>query len=320
MSFGAPLVLLALLGLPLLFVWYRQRQRERRAAAAAFATPALQPSVAPVRPGWRRHAPMLAFALAVAVLVIAAARPQRTVAVPVEQAAVVLASDVSGSMTATDVAPTRLTAAKRAARRFVDGVPAKVNVGVLAFNHVPTILQSPTRDRIAVKGAIDQMAPSGGTATGDAINAALQSLRRATPAGGTSRPPAAIVLLSDGASTRGTDPVAAAQEARKLRIPIYTVALGTPQGTIRARGPDGTMQTKRVPPDEASLAAIARASGGKTFSAQSAGGLSEVYAKLGSQLGTKKEKQQVTSAFAGGGLVLMLAGAAMSLGWFGRLT
>lgn len=319
MSFEAPLVLLALFGLPLLFVWYRQRQRERRVAAAAFATPALQPSVAPVRPGWRRHAPMLAFALAVAVLVIAAARPQRTVAVDVERATVVLASDVSGSMTATDVSPTRLVAAKRAARRFVDGVPAKVNVGVLEFNHVPTILQSPTRDRIAIKGAIDSMAPSGGTATGDAINAALASLRRSTPAG-TSRPPAAIVLLSDGVSTRGSDPVAAAREARKLKIPIYTVALGTPQGTIRVRRRDGTIQTKGVPPDEQSLAEIARASGGKTFTAQSAGGLSEVYAKLGSQLGKKKEKQQVTSAFAGGGLVLMLAGAAMSLGWFGRLT
>lgn len=319
MSFGAPLVLLALLGLPLLFVWYRQRQRERRAAAAAFATPALHPSVAPVRPGWRRHAPMLAFALAVAVLVIAAARPQRTVAVPVERASVLLASDVSGSMAATDVAPSRLVAVKRAARRFVDDVPAKVNVGVIAFNHTPTILQSPTRDRTAVNGAIEQMAPSGGTATGDAINAALQSLRRATP-GGTSRPPAVIVLLSDGVSTRGADPVAAARESRRLRIPIYTVALGTPQGTIRVRGRNGKTRTKPVPPDEASLAEIARASGGRTFTARSAGGLSEVYAKLGSQLGKKNEKQQVTSAFAGGGLLLMLAGAAMSLGWFGRLT
>jgi Ca-activated chloride channel family protein len=318
MSFGAPLVLLALLGLPLLFVWYPQRQSERRAAAAAFATPAMHPSVAPTRPGWRRHAPMLAFALAVAVLVIAAARPQRTVAVPVERATVILASDVSGSMTATDVAPTRLVAAQRAARRFVDGVPAKVNIGVIAFNHVPTILQSPTRDRLAVKGAIDQMAPSGGTATGDAINAAVDSVRRATP--GAARPPAAIVLLSDGASTRGADPVAAARAAGKLRIPVYTVALGTAHGTIRVRQPDGSMRTERVPPDEASLAQIARASGGKTFTAQSASGLSAVYAKLGSQLGKKNEKQQVTSAFAGGGLVLMLAGAAMSLGWFGRLT
>jgi Ca-activated chloride channel family protein len=318
MSFDAPLVLLALLGLPLLFVWYRQRQRDRRAAAAAFAAPALQPSVAPVRPGWRRHAPMLAFAVAVAVLVIAAARPQRTVAVPIERATVILASDVSGSMTATDVAPSRLVAAKRAARRFVDGVPRKVNVGVIAFNHVPTILQSPTNDRLAVKGAIDQMTPSGGTATGDALNAAIQSVRRATP--GASRPPAAVVLLSDGASTRGADPVTVAREARRQKIPVYTVALGTPEGTIRVKKRDGSTRTERVPPDTASLAQIARASGGRTFTAQSASGLSEVYAKLGSQLGEKKEKQQVTSAFAGGGLALMLVGAAMSLGWFGRLT
>ena len=319
MSFEAPLVLLALLGLPLLLLWYRGRQRDRRAAAAAFASPALQPSVAPLRPGWRRHAPMLAFALAVAVLVLAAARPQRTVAVPVERASVVLASDVSGSMTATDVAPSRLVAGKRAARRFVDGVPPKVNVGVIAFNHVPTILQSPTRDRPAVRAAIDQMAPSGGTATGDAMNAALQLLRRAAPGGG-GRPPGAIVLLSDGASTRGADPVAVAREARRLRTPVYTVALGTPRGTITVRKRDGTTRAERVPPDEEALAEIARISGGKTFTAQSARGLSEVYAKLGSQLGERKQKQQVTSAFAGGGLMLMLAGAAMSLGWFGRLT
>ena len=174
--------------MPLLVVWYAQQQRVRRAAAAAFAAPRLQPSVAPRRPRWRRHLPMLAFALALALLVLAAARPQRTVAVPVEHAAIVLATDVSGSMLATDVKPSRLIAAKRAARAFVDRVPAGVNVGVLAFNNHATVLQSPTRSRADARAAIDRMAVSGGTATGEAIASAMTALRN-VPGEGGRRPP-----------------------------------------------------------------------------------------------------------------------------------
>ena len=194
MSFAAPLFLLALLGLPVLAVLYVLEQRRRRAAAAAFAAPALQPSVVPRRPGWRRHAPMAVAALALALLVVAAAKPQRTVAVPVERAAVMLASDVSGSMTATDIEPSRLVAAKRAAARFVDEVPARVNVGVLAFNSTPRVLQSPTRDRDAVKAAIAGMQPSGGTATGEAIATATSSAATGDdlPASQPRRDPAAL--------------------------------------------------------------------------------------------------------------------------------
>jgi Ca-activated chloride channel family protein len=315
-SFAAPLVLLALAVLPALALLYLAQQRSRRAAAAAFALPALQASVAPRRPGWRRHAPVLVFALALAALVVAAAKPQRTVAVPVERAAVLLATDVSGSMAATDVQPNRLVAAKRAARRFVEIAPRQVNVGVMAFNQTPRVLQSPTRDREAVDRAIASMTPSGTTATGEAIHAATRALSRVRGERGR-RPPAALVLISDGASTRGRDPVAAAQEARRLRIPVYTVALGTAQGTIPA--PGGRSGRTRVPPDPQSLAQIARASGGQAFSASTATGLKAVYEKLGSQLGRRPERRQVTSAFAGGALALMLAGAAMSLRWFGRL-
>jgi Ca-activated chloride channel homolog len=317
-SFAAPAVLLALLALPALAVWYAGQQRRRRAAAAAFAPAALQPSVAPRRPGWRRHAPMLAYALALAILIVAAAKPQRTVAVPVERAAIMLATDVSGSMTARDVRPTRLIAAKRAARRFVAGVPRSVNVGVLAFNQQAQLLQSPTRDRDAVDAAIARMAPSGGTATGEAIAAATHVLRSAAHEGGR-RPPAAIVMLSDGTATSGRDPVAAARAAGRLRIPVYTVALGTDRGTITVRGAGGRRVTRRVPPDPQSLAAIASASRGRAFTAQTDSGLRQVYERLGSQLGHRNERREVTSAFAGGGLLLLLAGAGMSLGWFGRL-
>ena len=318
MSFAEPLVLLGLLALPLLAAWYLQQQRARRAAASAFAAPRLQPSVAPRRPRWRRHLPMLAFALALALLVLAAAEPQRTVAVPVERAAIVLATDVSGSMLATDVQPNRLVAAKRAARAFVDEVPRSVNVGVLAFNDEATVLQSPTRDRLDVRAAIDRLAVSGGTATGDAILSALTAIRN-LPREGDRRPPAAIVLISDGTSTHGSDPIDAAHEALRQRVPIYTVALGTEQGTIEVPARGGETRVERVPPDPEALDAIARIAGGESFTADTTSGLSAVYERLGSQLGRRDEQRQVTTAFAAGGLVLLLAGAALSLRWFGRL-
>lgn len=318
MSFAAPLALLALLVLPLLAAWYVLQQRNRRAAAAAFAAPRLQPSVAPRRPGWRRHLPMLAFLVALVTLVLAAARPQRTVAVPLERASIMLATDVSGSMLATDVQPSRLIAAKRAARAFLDKVPRSVNVGVLAFNNHASVLQSPTRSRSDARDAIDRMAVSGGTATGEAIATAIASLR-GVPGPGGRRPPAAIVLISDGTSTYGRDPVAAAREAKRLHIPIYTVALGTDHGTIQVPGKGGDTHTERVPPDPRALAAIASTSGGETFTAANAEGLSSVYERLGSQLGHRTAKRQVTSSFAAGGLILLLLGAGMSLRWFGRL-
>jgi Ca-activated chloride channel homolog len=316
-TFGTPLALFALLVLPVLALVYMRQQGRRRAAAAAFVRPALQPSVAPERPRWRRHLPMLAILLACAILIVAAAQPERTVAVPVERASIMLLTDVSGSMEATDVKPSRLAAAKRAAHTFVDDVPTPVNVGVLAFNQTPRVLQSPTRDRDAVHTAIERMTSSGGTATGQAIATATQALER-VPGELGKRPPSAIVLLSDGASTSGVDPIAAAREAKRLKIPVYTVALGTPAGTIEVPRRGGGTETRPVPPDPESLAEIARTSGGKAFTASSTDGLKQVYEKLGSQLGHKDEKRQITSAFAGGGLALLLVGGVMSLGWFGR--
>jgi Ca-activated chloride channel family protein len=319
-SFGAPLVLLALLALPVLALIYLRSERDRRAAAATFASPALQPSVAPRRPGWRRHVPLAVMGVALAALVVAAARPQRTVAVPIERASIMLATDISGSMTATDVQPNRLTAAKAAEFRFIASVPKQVNVGVMAFNQTPRVLQNPTRDRTAVSAAISHLTVHGGTAAGEAIATATQVLNRA-PGVGTKRPPAAIVLLSDGASTSGRDPVAAAQEARKLKIPIYTVALGTPSGVIQHHDPQtgAVTSTEKVPPDSLTLQDIARDTGGQFFAAPDSRKLQAVYANLGTRLAKTKEKRQVTSAFAGGALVLLLAGAGFGLTRSGRL-
>ncbi len=231
-----------------------------------------------------------------------------------------LVTDVSGSMQATDVAPNRLIAARRAANSFLAGVPKKVNVGVMALSSKPRVLQSPTTDRAAITAALDQLKPRGGTGTGEAIEAAMRILSRA-PGDRGKRPPAAIVLISDGAATGKVDPVAAAQQARRLHIPIYTIALGTPQGTITVPRPGGKggTETRAVPPDPQSMAQIARASGGQAYTATDADRLRAVYEHLGSQLGHKNEKRQITARFAGGALALLLLGAAMSLHWFGRL-
>ena len=318
MSFGAPLALLGLALLPALAVLYGRHQRSRARAAQAFSAPHLAASVTPLRPGWRRHAPVAVLAAAIALLLVAAARPQTTVAVPVEHASILLMNDVSGSMEAQDVQPSRLVAARRAATTFTDSVPKQVNLGVMAFNQTPAILQSPTKDRIAVKAALQRLRSSGGTATGDAIRAAVRILTAAPGVGG-KPPPSAMVLLSDGKSTSGLAPVTAAQEAGRRHIPIYTVALGTASGTITVPRKGGGTETRQVPPDPTTLREIASASGGQAYQAADAQRLSQVYERLGSQLGRKNEPRQISSLFAAAALALLLAGATLTLRWFGRL-
>lgn len=320
MSFAAPVFLLGLLAIPALVYGYLSYQRRRAAAVAAFTTAPLLPSVAPRRPGWRRHAPMIVFALAIGVLVLAAARPQATEAVPVQRSSVMLLIDISGSMAATDVSPNRLDAVRVAAERFLDRVPGRVSVGLMAFNQAPRLLQSPSADRSAVRSGLAALRPSGGTAIGDALQFALRILTTAPRQQGR-RPPAAIVLLSDGTSTSGVDQLAQSRQAGADHIPIYTVALGTPQGTItvpRGHGQPGTV-VHPAPPDPQALGQLAQASGGRAYTAASSGRLSAVYQHLGAQLGRKTVKQEITAGFAGAGLVLLLLGSILSLVWLRRL-
>ncbi len=218
MNFVDPAVLIALVAIPLLIGWYVRQQRHRTSAAAAFSAPALSASVTPHRPRWRRHIPMLAFAAALAVLIVAAARPERTIAVPVDTGSIMLANDTSGSMAATDVKPTRLAAAEKAANRFLAGVPASMRVGLIEFNTRVALLQSPTTDHPLVSSALAQLRVTGGTAIGDALRTALHTLASVPKEGG-KRPPGAIVLLSDGASDVGSDPITAAQQAAAAHIP-----------------------------------------------------------------------------------------------------
>ncbi len=318
MSFQSPLVLLALLALALGVIAYVVVAVRRRRRANAFANPALMVNVAPRTAGWRRHVPLILFAIALAGLIGAAAKPSTTVEVPDERASIMLVTDISGSMSSTDVAPNRMRAARAAAQQFTADVPKEIKVGVMEFNEQPRTLQRPTRDRAAVKAALNQMTPSGGTATGDALAAAIQLLRPKLALG--QKPaPAAIVLLSDGKSVKGRDPLDVAREAKKAGVPIYTVALGTQSGTIRVKQRDGTFKTEPVPPDPATLKQIAQISGGSAFAVSASDELGAVYQKLGSQLGHKKEKREITVWFVGGALALMGLGAAASLGLFGRV-
>jgi Ca-activated chloride channel family protein len=264
------------------------------------------------RESWRRHLPTGLFALALAALATALARPEATVAVPVERASVVLVTDVSGSMRADDVDPSRLDAAKQAAAGFLDEVPDELRVGAVAFSTAPHTVEAPSEDHEQVASLIDGLSADGATATGDAL---VTSLRLLDERQGGRRPPAAMVLLSDGKTTDGRDPVAVAREAGRLKVPIYTVSLGTNSGSIT--GPYG--QSLRVTPDPETMGRIARVSGGQSFNAEDAEQLDTVYEQLGSRIGTKQEKREITAGFAAGGIVLLIASAATSLRVFGRL-
>jgi Ca-activated chloride channel family protein len=315
MRFAQPLFLLALLLVPLGVVAYVRHERARRAAAAAFAAPALQASLIPRR---RRHVPLVAYALALTVLILALAKPQTTVAVPVERASIMLTTDYSGSMQATDVPPSRLEAARAAANSFLDQVPAAVRVGLVAFNQAARLAESPTTDRDAVRNAISALQPSGGTATGEALAVSLGVLARQTDADGV-RVPSAIILLSDGASVRGRPPQQLARRAKDLKIPIYTVTLGTAAGTIQVPRDNGTMRTVPVPPDPNESREVAAISGGRAFTADTAKNLSAVYQQLGSRIGYRNEQREITAAFSGGALALLAGGALLSMHWFRRL-
>ena len=291
-SFAAPLVLLCLCSRSRCSsCCYGAHQRDRRRAAAAFAAPALTASVAPRRPRWRRHVPMLAFLLALAILIVAAARPQSTVAVPVERASIMLVTDVSGSMQATDVRPTRLVAARargQALRR--PRCPRRSTSASWRSTSTPRVLQSPTPDRDAVNAALDRLSRAAARhRRGDRRPRILrQRARRERQA----RRPRRSCCSPTARRPAGVDPVAAAQAARKLRIPSTPSRSAPP----RARSPSRARRRRRHrdAPGAARPAVAAprsrAASGGKTYTAADATKLSDVYERLGSQLGTKNEQ------------------------------
>jgi Ca-activated chloride channel family protein len=311
MSLASPLVLLSLAALPVLAAVYAWlRRRPGRYSARFPGVPVLAGAVA-VTPLWRRHAPAAVAALALAVLAVALARPHATVAVPVERASVVLVTDVSRSMLATDVEPSRMDAARGAAESFLNGVPDELRVGAVAFSTTPHSVVAPSHDRERVRAHLASLAADGSTATGDGVAEALRLLESEEER----RPPAAVVLLSDGETTSGRDPVEVAREARTARVPIYTVALGTSGATIPGTG-GGSLP---VPPDPETMAEIASTSGGQSFDVEDADQLDAVYERLGSQIATRPEEREITAGFAAGGMALLAAATALSLRAGGRL-
>jgi Ca-activated chloride channel family protein len=314
-SFASPVFLLGLLLLPLLIVAQSvSRRRARRYAVRFTAVPALKVAAATSGRRWVRHLPATLLLAALASLVFAVAKPQRTVAVPVERGSIMLVTDHSRSMQATDVAPDRLRAAQAAAHRFLSQVPSAVRVGVVAFSSAPDAVQSPSSDHSQAQRVIDLQVADGATASGDALQVALDTLTSDRQNG--KRPPAAIVLLSDGKTTTGRDPVPVARTAGTLHIPIYTVALGTADATVPNPGFGPPLP---VPPDPQTLAEISRVSGGQAFTAEDSSRLATIYKSLGSQFGTKDQKREITNSFALVGIGLLLGGAALSLRSRGRL-
>jgi Ca-activated chloride channel homolog len=306
MTFASPEFLPALAAIPLVAAAYALARRRRRRFAVRFPATGVLAGVG--GPRWRRLLPGALLAAAAATVGIAFARPQTTAAQPVEKASVILVTDESGSMSANDVEPSRLEAARAAAEDFLDRAPKSLLVGFVGYSSQTNAVVEPTLDHDAVRAALESAQADGGTATGDALDAALDRLA-------TRHAPAAVILLSDGQTTEGSDPLAAAQRAKQLRIPVSTVALGTADGTVL--GPSG--EPIQVPPDPATLQQISRITGGTFTETADAGQLGDVYKKLGSKLGTKRVKRDVSSSFASAGAVLLLAGLGTGLRWRARL-
>lgn len=318
MSFQWPVVLAALAVLPLGAAAYIVWDRRRWSAAERFASPHLLRNVVDRSPGPLRHLPPALFGVALAALVVGAARPHAARLVASEEATIVLTLDRSRSMVATDVRPTRLVAAKAAARAFIAEVPKTFRIGIVGFATTAQVASVPTVDRAITRAAIDELRPGEGTALGEAIVRSLELGRGVRPGTRTPRrptePPIAVLLLSDGAQTQGQlQPVAAAQTARSLGIPVYTVALGTQNGVVSRRLPGGLTERINVPPDRATLARIAEITGAESYAVEDAPRLRAVYENLGSRLGRREERREITFAFAAGGAALLFAAGAASV-------
>ena len=322
MSFGETILLFGLVLVPLAALAYGAMQGRKRREASAFANPALLPNLVTARPGLRRHLPPLLLMLALAVMVVALARPQRTVASPERAATVMMVTDISGSMNATDVEPNRLSAAVKSAKRLTDELPETFRLGLVTFSDFAEQRAAPSTDRSAVSAALDRLTAVGGTAMGLGLERGLEAAM--TPVAnedgtGTRRLPAVLVLLSDGKDTQGgVGPIEVAEKARRAGIPIYAIALGTPDGEVEVQDSFGLTTRIQVPPDTETLKEIAKVSRGRFYEAADSAKLEEIYAGLGTRLSSKQVKEEVTVAFAGGALLLLLLGSGLSMAWFGR--
>ncbi|WP_232680363.1 VWA domain-containing protein [Nocardioides sp. R-C-SC26] len=308
-----PVAVLALL-------YLLQRRRSGRYAVTFATLPMLDRLVAE-RPQWRRHLPPLLLALTFVTMCVAAAHPQVDRQVPRERATVMVVVDVSLSMQATDVEPDRLTAARAAAKSFIEGLPGGFNVGVVEFAGSATVLAKPSTDHAGAIDALDRLQLAEGTAIGDGVLTSLAQIEaiaaESTPESGAEdqeQVPAHVVLLSDGTNTVGSSLDQAATAAVEDGVPVSTIAYGTPDGTVMVEG-----QLVPVPVDEASLDSFASATGGESYAAESASELKEVYGDIQSAIGFRTEPRDVTSYAVAVALLLGLLAAGLSIRWFGRV-
>lgn len=316
-SYLAPSRFWLLLVVAGLAVAYVVLQTRRRSYAVRFTNLELLASVAPKSPGWRRHIPAILLLVALGSLVVALARPAREERVPRERATVIMAIDTSLSMEAEDVAPNRIKAAQRAARTFLDILPPKINVGLVAFNGTGRVLVSPTTDRAAVRVAIDRLELGERTAIGEGIFTSLEAIKQAPqPEVDGEKVPARIVLMSDGKTTVGRPDAVASREAKKQGVPVNTIAFGTDEGFIELPGEPFPIE---VDVDREALERVADDTGGKAFTAATEGELREVYRNIGSSVGFVVEFREIGLWFTGLGAGLLFLTSALSLLWFSRL-
>lgn len=319
MSFEAPLALLALALLPALVVLYVLRDRQRARSAEAFASASLLPGVVDRSPRFRRHLPLAVLLVALALMIVGVARPHAVVSEAREDATVILVVDTSRSMGATDVQPSRLGAARGAAEAFLRTVPDKYRVGVVAFASLAVVTLPPTQDRELAAEALGTLRTGEGTAIGDAIVLAAELGQKERSDDGTV-PPTSVLLISDGAPDGGeTEPLDAAKRAKELGVPVNTVVVGTPEGVVEVPLEGGYTQVIRVPPEPETLREIAELTGAEHFSAADPEALRSVYEDLGSRLGSRDVRREVTNAFAGGAVILLIASGALSALWLRRM-
>ena len=318
MSFGRPAMLVALVAVALLGVLWWWLDRRRQTDAVRFATPALLPNLVGAKPGRRRILPFALLLAGIAVLTVAAARPHARVRVPRHEATILLAVDVSRSMTARDVAPTRGAAARKAADAFLAEIPSVYRVGVIGVGSRAFVAIPPTIDRVLVHDALANLTQSEGTALGDSIALGVRIAKRQRSSDGFV-PPTSMLLISDGARDGGrTAPLAAAKRARAAHVPVSTVLIGTGNGIVNVPLTGGYHEQIRVPANGGALQAIAKTSGGRFYRARSAAALRSVYKELATRVGHTTTNREIADVFAGGGIVLLLASVALSLTWFRR--
>lgn len=320
LALASPAWLWLLVPVALLALLYLLAQRRRTTYAVRFATLPMLERLVPKRPAWRRHVPAVLLLLTFVAMAVAAARPEVDRQVPRERATVIVTVDVSLSMQATDVDPDRLTAARAAAQRFIEGLPDGFNVGVVEFAGSATVLAEPSPDHQAAIASLDRLELAEGTAIGDGVLTSLAQIQAlgdqtTDEDGGEAEPvPAQIVLLSDGTNTVGSSVDQAAAAAEEDGVPVSTIAYGTPNGTVEVDG-----ETVPVPVDQPSLDRLAEATGGNGYSAETAEQLDEVYDDIQSSIGYRTEPSDVTPWAVAIALALGLVAAGLSLRWFARL-